>query len=73
MVELHLDVQPGQYWFAVLKGYPPWPAIVCDEEMLPENLLATRPVTAREPTAPIGRISKKEGRRSAKGLIQSCT
>ena len=32
-----------------MKGYPKWPAIICDDEMLPETLLANRPVTARRP------------------------
>ncbi|KAI9844949.1 MAG: hypothetical protein M1838_001955 [Thelocarpon superellum] len=45
----HLDAQPGEYYFARLKGHPPWPAMVCDEEMLPQALLATRPVTAKKP------------------------
>jgi len=48
-VELHLDVQPGEYWFVQMKGYPPWPAIICDEEMLPTTLLDKRPVSARRP------------------------
>ena len=30
-----------------MKGHPPWPSVVCDEEMLPHSLLTTRPVTAR--------------------------
>lgn len=30
-----------------MKGYPPWPCIICDEEMLPETLLKTRPVSAK--------------------------
>jgi len=46
MADLHLDVYPGQLWFARTKGHPPWPAIICDEEMLPESLLAKRPVSA---------------------------
>jgi hypothetical protein len=49
MPNLHLDVQPGQYWFARMKGHPSWPAIVCDEEMLPESLLIKRPVSAWRP------------------------
>ncbi|KAL1958020.1 hypothetical protein VTO42DRAFT_5232 [Malbranchea cinnamomea] len=44
----HLDAQPGEYYFARMKGYAPWPAIICDEEMLPESILATRPVTAKQ-------------------------
>jgi hypothetical protein len=44
----HLDAQPGNYYFARLKSYPPWPSIVCDEEMLPQTLLTTRPVTTKQ-------------------------
>ena len=43
----HLDAQPGEYYFARLKGHPPWPAMICDEEMLPHVLLVSRPVTAK--------------------------
>jgi hypothetical protein len=46
MPNLHLDVQPGEYWFVQMKGFPPWPAVVCDEEMLPASLLSKRPVSA---------------------------
>ena len=49
MPELHMDAKPGDYYWAKMKGYPPWPAIICDEEMLPESLLQTRPVTAMKP------------------------
>lgn len=42
----HTDALPGDYFFVRLKGYPLWPAIVCDEAMLPTTLLKTRPVTA---------------------------
>lgn len=45
----HLDAQPGDHFFARLKGFPPWPVIVCDEEMLPQNMLTSRPVTAARP------------------------
>lgn len=43
---VHLDAQPGDHYFVKLKGYPAWPAVICDEEMLPESLIKTRPVTA---------------------------
>lgn len=46
---LHLDAKPGQHFFAKLKGFPPWPVIVCEEDMLPQNMLSTRPVTAARP------------------------
>lgn len=45
----HLDAQPGETYFARLKSYPPWPSVVCDEEILPESLIKTRPVTAKKP------------------------
>ncbi|EXJ90254.1 hypothetical protein A1O1_03353 [Capronia coronata CBS 617.96] len=44
----NLDAKPGEYYFARLKSYPPWPAIICDEEMLPDILLNTRPVTTKK-------------------------
>ena len=43
----HLNAEPGDYYFARLKGHPPWPAIICDDEMLPNALLNSRPVTAK--------------------------
>ncbi|KAL8829035.1 MAG: hypothetical protein Q9170_006337 [Blastenia crenularia] len=45
----NLDAEPGQYYLARMKGHPPWPSIICDEEMLPMSLLDTRPVTTRQP------------------------
>ena len=44
----HLDAKPGDYYFARLKSYPPWPSIICDEDMLPQTLLSTRPVTTKQ-------------------------
>ena len=44
----HLDAQPGDYYLARLKGYPPWPSIIADEDMLPEIMLNTRPVTTKQ-------------------------
>jgi hypothetical protein len=44
----HLDAQPGQYFYARLKSYPPWPSIICDESMLPTSLTSTRPVTTKK-------------------------
>ncbi|QDS72921.1 hypothetical protein FKW77_007990 [Venturia effusa] len=49
MPDLHLDVQPGQYWYSMMKGFKPWPSVICDEEMLPESLLMKRPVSAMRP------------------------
>jgi hypothetical protein len=45
----NLKVQPGEYYLARLRSYAPWPSIICDEEMLPQSLLDTRPVTAAQP------------------------
>jgi hypothetical protein len=45
----HLDAKPGEYYLARLRSFPPWPAIICDEEILPQTLLTTRPVTAQRP------------------------
>ncbi|RVX74409.1 hypothetical protein B0A52_01535 [Exophiala mesophila] len=44
----NLDAQPGEYYIARLKSYPPWPSIICDEEMLPDVLLNSRPVTTKK-------------------------
>ncbi|KAH6638247.1 hypothetical protein C7974DRAFT_157292 [Boeremia exigua] len=45
--ELRLDAQPGDMYMVAMRGYQPWPVIVCDEEMLPESLLSKRPVSAK--------------------------
>ncbi len=45
----HTDAKPGDYFYVRLKGYPLWPAIVCDESMLPTTLLKSRPITAARP------------------------
>jgi hypothetical protein len=45
----HLDAKPGDYFLVKLKGFPEWPAIICDESMLPQALLTSRPVTAARP------------------------
>jgi hypothetical protein len=45
----HIDAKPGDHFLVKLKGFPAWPAIVCDEAMLPEALLNSRPVTAAKP------------------------
>jgi len=43
----HLDAQPGDHYYVKLKGFPQWPVIICDEDMLPQLLLKSRPVTAK--------------------------
>lgn len=42
----HLDAKPGDHYFIKLKGFPQWPCIICDEDMLPQALIKTRPVSA---------------------------
>ncbi|KAI1764813.1 hypothetical protein GGR53DRAFT_301258 [Hypoxylon sp. FL1150] len=46
---LHVDAKPGDHYFAKLKGFPRWPVIVAEEDMLPLSMLNTRPVTAARP------------------------
>ena len=65
MPNLNLECQPGEYYWARLKGYPPWPAIICDEQMLPESLLMTRPVSTTRPDGSL-RDDFKEGGKNAK-------
>ncbi|KAI4190293.1 MAG: hypothetical protein LQ346_004946 [Caloplaca aetnensis] len=45
----NLNAEPGQHYLARMKGHPPWPSVICDEKMLPMNLLDTRPVTTKLP------------------------
>lgn len=44
----HLNAKPGDYYLARLRSYAPWPAIICDEEILPVSLIESRPVTAAQ-------------------------
>lgn len=44
---VNLNAQPGDQYLIKLKGFPPWPAVVCDEDMLPGPIIASRPVTAK--------------------------
>lgn len=44
---LHIDAQPGEHFFVKLKGFPQWPVIICDDDMLPASLIKSRPVTAK--------------------------
>ena len=46
---MRLDAKPGELYLARMKGHQPWPSIVCDEEMIPEVLLKSRPITAALP------------------------
>ncbi|KAK5124281.1 hypothetical protein LTR85_001984 [Meristemomyces frigidus] len=65
MINLNLDCKPGEFYWARLKGYPPWPAIICDEQMLPESLLASRPVSTARPDGSL-RADFQEGGKNAK-------
>lgn len=49
VAQLNLNLQPGDHCWARLKGFPAWPSVVCDEEMLPEILLSNRPVSTKRP------------------------
>lgn len=60
----HLNVQPGEYYLARLRSYAPWPSIICDEEMLPQSLLDTRPVTAAQPDGTYRADYADEGKRA---------
>lgn len=42
----HTDAKPGDHFLIKLRGFPPWPAVICDEDMLPPPLLSSRPVSA---------------------------
>jgi len=61
----NLDAQPGDYFFARMKGHPPWPSIVCDEDMLPNSLLSTRPVTAKLPDGSFKKAEYADGGKRA--------
>ncbi|KAL1603586.1 hypothetical protein SLS60_005174 [Paraconiothyrium brasiliense] len=45
-IKLNLNTKPGDMWLVAMRGYQPWPVIIADEDMLPETLLAKRPVSA---------------------------
>lgn len=61
----NLNAQPGQYYIARMKGHPPWPSIVCDEDMLPNSLLTTRPVTAQLPNGSFKKPEYADGGKRA--------
>ncbi|CAK7215280.1 hypothetical protein SCUCBS95973_002428 [Sporothrix curviconia] len=62
---VHMDAKPGDHYFVKLKGYPAWPVIICDEEMLPETLLKSRPVTAARPDGTYREDFADGGKRAA--------
>lgn len=60
----HLNAKPGEYYLSRLRSYPAWPSIICDEEMLPQSILETRPVTAMRPDGTYREDYADEGRRA---------
>lgn len=60
----HLDAKPGDYFLVKLKGFPEWPAIICDESMLPPALLTSRPVTAARPDGTYAEAYADGGKRA---------
>ena len=61
----HLDAKPGDHYFVKLKGYPAWPVVICDEDMLPQTLLKARPVTAARPDGTYREDYADGGKRAA--------
>lgn len=60
----NLDAQPGDYFLARLRSFPPWPSIICDEEMLPDTLLKTRPVTAMQSDGTYKELYADDGKKA---------
>lgn len=60
-----LGAQPGEYYLARMKGHPPWPSVICDEEMLPQSLLDTRPVTTKQADGTFKKPEYAEGGKRA--------
>lgn len=60
----HIDAKPSDHFLVKLKGFPLWPVIICDEEMLPETLLRTRPVSAARPDGTYGDAYAEGGKRT---------
>lgn len=59
----HPDAKPGDHFLVKLKGFPAWPAIVCDETMLPHALLTSRPVSAARSDGSYGEAYADGGKR----------
>ncbi|CUM48954.1 unnamed protein product [Debaryomyces tyrocola] len=47
---------PKSIVLAKVKGYPPWPAMILEETMLPENILSKKPKSVKQP--PKRKLSK---------------
>lgn len=62
---LHTDAKPGDHYFIKLKGFPQWPCVICDEDMLPHALIKTRPVSAARPDGEYREDYADGGKRAA--------
>lgn len=60
----NIHAKPGDHFLVKLKGFPAWPAIICDEDMLPEALVTTRPVTAARPDGTYAEAYADGGKRA---------
>ncbi|KAI9886823.1 MAG: hypothetical protein M1823_001395 [Watsoniomyces obsoletus] len=47
--QTHIDAKPGDQFLGRLKGYPMWPVVVADEDMLPDALRNNRGVATKRP------------------------
>jgi hypothetical protein len=61
----NLDAAPGDYFLARLKGYPPWPSIIADEEMLPDVMINGRPVTTKKPDGSYNEAYADDGKKAS--------
>lgn len=59
----HTDANPGDHFLVKLKGFPAWPAIICDETMLPAALIGSRPVSAARPDGSYSEAYAEGGKR----------
>ena len=58
---LRLNAQAGELYLARMKGHPPWPSIIADEDMLPDIIKKNRPVTAAQPDGTFKKADYAEG------------
>ena len=63
--DLHLECKPGDLYLARMKGHPAWPSVICDEAMLPIQLLNSRPVTTALPDGTFKKPEYAEGGKRA--------
>ena len=62
---LRLDAKPGDLYLARMKGHPPWPSVICDEPMLPQILLQSRPITTAQPDGTYRKPEYEDGGKRA--------